>query len=58
MHLPMAASLSAQGLYYANGVALSADESYLIVAETDQIRLVKIWLRGPKVPGWCYLHFE
>jgi sugar lactone lactonase YvrE len=38
-----------QGLYYVNGVALSKDESYLLLAETDRIRVVKYWLKGPKV---------
>ncbi|WIA23563.1 hypothetical protein OEZ85_000288 [Tetradesmus obliquus] len=38
----------AKGFYYANGVALSADESYLVMAETDRIRLLKYWLEGPK----------
>jgi hypothetical protein len=38
-----------QGFYYANGVALSPDESYLVMAETDRIRLLKYWLKGPQV---------
>ncbi|KAF8061129.1 Apmap [Scenedesmus sp. PABB004] len=38
----------AKGFYYANGVALAADESYLVLAETDRIRLLKFWLTGPK----------
>eukprot|EP00775_Hariotina_reticulata_P007690 gene7690-7890_t len=38
----------AKGLYYANGVALAADESYLLLAETDRIRVVKYWIKGPK----------
>jgi len=38
-----------QGFYYANGVALSRDGSYVVMAETDQLRVHKIWLRGPKV---------
>lgn len=42
-----------QGFWYANGVALSRDESYLVVAETDRIRLMKHWLKGPKVGGVC-----
>jgi hypothetical protein len=36
-------------MYYANGVALAADESYLVICETDRIRLLKFWLTGPKV---------
>lgn len=38
-----------QGFYYANGVALSADESYVVLAETDMIRAHKVWVNGPKV---------
>jgi sugar lactone lactonase YvrE len=38
-----------QGFYYANGVALSADESFLVLVETDRIRAHKVWLKGPKV---------
>ena len=44
-----AVCLLPQGLYYPNGVALAADESYLVVAETNRIRLVKYWIKGPKV---------
>lgn len=40
---------NAQGIYYANGVALANDETYLVLAETDRIRLLKYWLHGPKV---------
>jgi hypothetical protein len=36
-------------MYYANGVALAADESYIVICETDRIRLLKYWLKGPKV---------
>ena len=36
------------GLYYANGVALSQDETYLVVAETSSRRLQKVWLLGDK----------
>jgi sugar lactone lactonase YvrE len=41
----------ADGFYYANGVALSADGSYLVVAETNRIRLHKLWLTGAQVRG-------
>lgn len=41
--------LAAQGFYYANGVALSKDDSYVVMAETDRLRVHKIWLKGPKV---------
>ena len=36
------------GLYFANGVALSRDESFLVVAETSMYRLLRVWLRGPR----------
>lgn len=35
------------GLQFANGVALSADESYVAVAETGAYRLRRVWLTGP-----------
>jgi len=34
------------GLDFANGLALSSDESFLVVAETGGYRLTRIWLRG------------
>jgi sugar lactone lactonase YvrE len=36
------------GLYFANGVALSKDEDFLIVGETYRYRLTRYWLSGPK----------
>eukprot|EP00960_Hanusia_phi_P011304 330395-Hanusia_phi.AAC.3 len=38
----------AEGLWFANGLAVSPDESYLLVAETFAARLTKIWLRRPE----------
>ncbi|MFC6016127.1 SMP-30/gluconolactonase/LRE family protein [Plantactinospora solaniradicis] len=35
------------GLHFANGVALAADESYVVVAETGAYRLTRVWLTGP-----------
>lgn len=35
------------GLQFANGVALSADESFLLVNETGAYRIVRYWLSGP-----------
>jgi len=35
------------GLNYANGVALSADERYLLIAETGSYRILRHWLAGP-----------
>jgi len=35
------------GLNFANGVAISDDQTYLLVAETGSYRILKIWLEGP-----------
>ncbi|PSC76943.1 gluconolactonase isoform B [Micractinium conductrix] len=40
--------LLADGIWFANGVALSEDESYLLVAETFGQRLLRHWLTGPR----------
>ena len=37
-----------EGLQFANGLALSADESFLVVAETGACRLTRYWLTGAK----------
>jgi len=37
-----------QGLAFANGVALSKDESYVVVAETSARTLVRLWLTGDR----------
>jgi sugar lactone lactonase YvrE len=36
------------GLYFANGVALAPDESYVLVAETMSYRVRRKYLRGPR----------
>jgi sugar lactone lactonase YvrE len=36
------------GLYFANGVALSPDEDFLLVAETGRYRIRRYWLRGER----------
>ncbi len=36
------------GLYYANGVALSRDEAFVVVAETTAYRIRRFWLSGPR----------
>lgn len=36
------------GIYFANGVAVSPDQSFVLVAETGLYRVVRIWLKGPK----------
>ncbi|TGK95431.1 SMP-30/gluconolactonase/LRE family protein [Leptospira brenneri] len=40
--------LLADGLYFANGIALSKNEDYLLVNETYRYRITKLWLKGPK----------
>lgn len=35
-------------IWFANGVALSPTENFVIVAETFSSRLIKVWLSGPK----------
>jgi sugar lactone lactonase YvrE len=37
-----------EGLAFANGVALAADESYVAVAETGARTVVRHWLTGPR----------
>ena len=36
------------GLQFANGIAISEDQSYLLVAETGAYRILKHWLLGPR----------
>lgn len=38
----------ADGFSFANGVALSGDESFLVVAETGTYRLWRVWLSGER----------
>ena len=37
-----------EGLYFANGVALSEDESFVLVNETSRYRTRRYWLKGPR----------
>ncbi|MFE0677166.1 SMP-30/gluconolactonase/LRE family protein [Streptomyces sp. NPDC058867] len=37
-----------EGLQFANGLVASADESFLVVAETGARRLTRLWLTGPR----------
>ena len=41
-----------EGLWFANGVALVADESFVAVVETPSMRVRRHWLKGPKV-SWA-----
>ena len=40
----------ADNIWQANGVALSHDESFIVVASTPSMRLYRYWLKGSKVP--------
>jgi len=37
-----------EGLYFANGVALSSDERFVLVSETWRYRVTRYWLKGRK----------
>lgn len=39
----------ADNIWQANGVALSHDESFIVVASTPSMRLYRYWLKGSKV---------
>lgn len=41
------ATVIVKGLSFANGVALAADESFLLIAETGTYSILKHWLTGP-----------
>lgn len=43
------AHVLAKGFYYANGVALGPGGDYLLMVETNRIRVHRHWLKGPKV---------
>ena len=38
-----------QGLYFANGVAVSADQAFVLVVETGKYRVRRVWLKEPKL---------
>jgi hypothetical protein len=38
----------AEGFYYANGVAVASDGSYLLMVETNRLRVHRHWLQGPR----------
>jgi len=37
------------GTYFGNGIVVSKEESYLLMVETSKYRVLKYWLKGPKV---------
>jgi len=41
------------GLWFANGVALSPDEDYLLVVDTGMLQVLKLWRKGPQVWSGC-----
>ena len=44
----------AEGIWAANGVAVSKDESFVAVASTNCARIYRYWLKGSKVG--CSIH--
>ena len=38
-----------RGLYFANGVAVSPDQTFVLVAETGMYRVRRVWLKEPKM---------
>lgn len=41
-------SVLLEGLYFANGIALSSEEDFVLVAESYRYQLTRYWLKGPK----------
>ncbi|HSD47109.1 MAG TPA: SMP-30/gluconolactonase/LRE family protein [Pyrinomonadaceae bacterium] len=37
-----------KGIHFANGVAVSPDQSFVLVDETGKYRVLRVWLTGPK----------
>ncbi len=35
-------------LFFANGIALSPDEDFVLVAETSQYQITRFWLKGKR----------
>ena len=46
------ASTLISGLSFANGVAVSPDQSYVLVNETGNYRVLRYWIAGPKEGTW------
>jgi sugar lactone lactonase YvrE len=44
------------GLYFANGVALASDESFVAVSESGAYRIARVWLTGEKQGQQDYLY--
>ena len=45
-------------LFYANGVVVAHDQSFLLVVETMSVTIHKYWLKGPKVSEHVSKHAE
>jgi len=45
-------------LFYANGVVVAHDQSFLLVVETMSVMVHKYWLKGPKVHEHASKHIE
>ncbi len=45
-------------LFYANGVVVAHDHSFLLVVETMSVTIHKYWLKGPKVHDNVSKHTE
>eukprot|EP00201_Polytomella_parva_P007638 CAMPEP_0175065062 /NCGR_PEP_ID=MMETSP0052_2-20121109/15696_1 /TAXON_ID=51329 ORGANISM="Polytomella parva, Strain SAG 63-3" /NCGR_SAMPLE_ID=MMETSP0052_2 /ASSEMBLY_ACC=CAM_ASM_000194 /LENGTH=434 /DNA_ID=CAMNT_0016331515 /DNA_START=148 /DNA_END=1452 /DNA_ORIENTATION=+ len=39
-------------LAFPNGLAMSSDKSYLVVVETNRLRVLRYWISGPKSGSW------
>ncbi len=46
------ASTLITGLNFANGVAVSPDQSYVLVNETGNYRVLRYWITGPRKGAW------
>ncbi len=46
------ASTLMSGLSFANGVAVSPDQSYVLVNETGNYRVLRYWIEGPRQGKW------
>jgi sugar lactone lactonase YvrE len=38
-----------RGIYFANGVAVSPDQTFVLVAETGEYRIRRVWVKEPKM---------
>ncbi len=38
-----------RGIYFANGVAVSPDQTFVLVVDTGEYRVRRVWLKGPKM---------